>query len=198
VGVKEGHWSRGVKSMPLTLGSGRDVVTLEVPPLHHLTILTDGLPGEAKVGLRAQGGDANIWISPKTPEDGRVRFDRLPAGRYMVWAQGEGERQEMVVALCGPTSVRFAPQAMNALLVDIHDLDGHLSRAGLKDGDLIVKIDGEEIVNRDQGRGLLTVGRSKESVKLTVLRGRSSLEIPIDLRRTRGEQAGGRLLASPR
>jgi hypothetical protein len=180
VGVKEGPRALWVKKVPLKLAAGANVVTVAVPPLHELTVIVDGLGEAAQIGLCLEGGDVNLWIPGKTPTDGRVRFERLPAGRYVVSSEGVREPGQMVVALRGSTTVRFEAQTMNALYVHIRNLDGHLARAGLREGDLVIAINGEEIVNRDQGRLLLATAQAEGTATFTIVRGRARLEVSMD------------------
>ena len=100
----------------------------------------------------------------------------------------------------GQSVVRYVPRPITAYRVSITDPEGGFALAGLRDGDVVVGIDGVEFKDQAQMSALLTLARTNEGSTLSVIRGRSSLTVTIDLSKTgtSGSKAGGRLDRSAR
>ncbi|MCH7708151.1 MAG: hypothetical protein IH884_06660 [Myxococcales bacterium] len=78
-------------------------------------------------------------------------FERLPAGKYKLSMSDEmGLGGEMKVVVDGDLTVIFDPKELNALLVSITDDASYLATVGLRDGDLIIGINGKEFKNMMQ------------------------------------------------
>jgi S1-C subfamily serine protease len=83
-------------------------------------------------------------------------------------------------------------------MVEIDDTDGGLAMAGLKSGDLVIGVDGEEFKDETDLRARWMTAAAKETARLIVLRGAKRIEIVADLTKLRGREAGGTLRTTTR
>jgi hypothetical protein len=107
LGVNEGIVARWISSRRVRLRRGTQVETLVIPALHELTVEAGDLPPGRRIGLRREEGEVSEYLFLRLPKDGRVRFDRLPAGRYTVYCDDPARPGDMTVELAGTTTVRF-------------------------------------------------------------------------------------------
>jgi hypothetical protein len=165
------------------IGPGENRLTVPMPPLYDLTVL-------ATEEVRARQKDGELWLFPREPEDGRIVFHGLPGGTWIL--RGSESEGAMTVTLPGPAEVEFAPVEANAYEVKIRDPEGALARAGLRDGDLVVGVNGEEFEGGRKMRAKLMLARSEEGPsRLLVLRGGARIEVEIDLNALRDAPDGG-------
>jgi hypothetical protein len=150
------------------------------------------------VSLRAIGrtGYAPRWSA--RVEGGRAVFEGLPAGEYQISGSGALPRGQMRVNVPGQTTVRYEPQTVNAYFVRIRSPEGYAAKAGLREGDLVVGIDGQEFTSEAQMGALLTLAREKEECALLVLRGRRTLTLRGDPKRLWGRDSGATLQPTSR
>ncbi|MCU0724112.1 MAG: PDZ domain-containing protein, partial [Planctomycetes bacterium] len=100
-------------------------------------------------------------------------------------------RMEFSVPCASPLT--FTAMVVNALLVRLRDADGPFARLGLRDGDLVVGIDGKEFESEEQMFLLMAGSQSKESVTFMVLRGGAVVSIPAALGTLMEGDPGGSL-----
>jgi len=180
-----------VSRIRVDLKAGENRHTVLPPKLHRLTVLTEGLPEDIRLSLRPRDRSGGWWgTDRKLPENGRIVFDRLPAGDYVI----EAGMQMMFVSVPGKAMVRFVASVINAMEVRIRQADGALANAGLRDGDLIVGVDGVEFRDLMHISSLLTGAMSKESTKLTVIRGGRKVVLEMNLGKImRARNQGGKM-----
>jgi len=189
--VREGRRGVTAETIPLTLKSGGNAETVRIPKLHTLTVITEDLPEDTRLTIRARRG-GRFDFDGKRPENGRVVFEDLPAGEYVV--QTHEDIQMMFVRVPGRSVVRFEPVTLNALEVSVRDPDGGLAKAGLREGDLVIGVNGEEFEDMIHMQSLLMRSARGGDAKLIVLRGARRLEVTLDLMKTmRGGDRGGDL-----
>jgi S1-C subfamily serine protease len=105
----------------------------------------------------------------------------------------------MHIAVRSDTTVRFRPEVQDARLVEIRDPDGAMARAGLRDGDMIVGVDGEEFKDSAHANALLTVASKRDAATLSVIRGGRLVELRVRVADFwGGRDSGGRLVPTSR
>ena len=97
--------------LEVELTSGENSVRMAVPQLYGLRVLVPGAREGSRVGLsrivegeRARTGS---WYSA-CDADGSAHFEELPAGAYVLRAQGEKRGQMRIEVPCG--DVVFEPE----------------------------------------------------------------------------------------
>ena len=115
----------------------------------------------------------------------------LPPGRYVILLWAGGASQEMLVNVPASGVVAFKSSEVNALEIEIEHSSGELGRAGARTGDKLVAVEGAPIAGRSGLRRLLSEHRSKDRVRVTLLRGAEEFEIEVDrVALVTGEAAG--------
>jgi len=187
-----------VTSEPVTVKEGENRVSIALPPLYDVVVIVP-VPAEGEkhrysMSLRHRVS-GRPWSSPPQPtvEGTRVTFQSVPAGEYVFMIYGGRLPQKMVITVPGTGVVRFAAQVFNARCVRIDDAEGYLASVGLKEGDLVIGIDGVEFRDTTHMRARFMEGRAKESARLLVVRGAKRFEVVVDLTKTSGKGAGGSL-----
>ncbi|MHC4473238.1 MAG: PDZ domain-containing protein, partial [Planctomycetota bacterium] len=173
-----------VTSDRVRVGPGENRHTLALPPLYTQRVRVDGDTAGQRFRLSPVNGLGGYWgVNLLAPEGGVFVFRRLPAGEYELTESGRRDTRTMYFTVPNAKSLAFEPVTVNALRVTVGDGSGPLAAAGLRDGDLIVGLDGEEFRNRTHMDALLKLARTRDSVELTVFRDRSTLTVTADLRR---------------
>ncbi len=184
--------------MAITLAPGANAVKIALPAFHSLTVLCAGAE---------PGSNFHIWrsvldarpITAEIDDQGRASVEHLTPGEYAISLPNENGVGVMTVQVPGPAQVVFAPQAVDALRVAVTSEDGRLARAGFRDGDLIIGVDGAEFENAQQMMFLLMSHSAAARVQLNILRGGVRLEIAASLSEwTREQTLGGTLLPAAR
>jgi len=183
----------------VVLRSGENKANVAIPSLYSLTVTVDGAADRSRLSLRSRSRGPGYRSHSARTKDGRAAFEGLQAGVYVLSGSGSLSGQ-MEVVVPGQSVVRYAPRPITAYRVSITDPEGGFARAGLRDGDVVVGIDGVEFKDQAQMSALLTLARTNKGSTLSVIRGRSSLTVTIDLSKTGtgGSKAGGRLDRSAR
>jgi type II secretory pathway component PulC len=83
--------------------------------------------------------------------------------------------------------------------VTIYRRTGYLAGAGLRDGDMVIGLDGEEFASEARMEAAFALAREKPTVTLIVLRGAARLALNVDPSRMQDlVDAGGSLQPFPR
>jgi len=179
------------ETVTTVLKAGDNSETLSLPKLYNLTVIVDA--GQEGASFRLNSRDSSRgWYgsSHKKATDGRVVFENLVPGDYTLQAWGSVSGQ-MYVTIPAQTTVRFEPVVFNAQKVRVRDESGTFVKAGLREGDLVVGIDGEEFLNERQMGALFTLAREKKNVTLTVVRGGRRLQVAVDFTDAYNQKVSG-------
>jgi len=82
------------------LRAGENALTLAMPTLYSLGVHVPEAPAGTDVRIMQQREEENQWgssTSERTDENGRVQFEDLPAGQYMLQAQSGGKHGRMKI-----------------------------------------------------------------------------------------------------
>jgi len=172
---------------PVTLGRGDAALSIPMPAVASFVVTFDESPGISSIQIQtvdADGTPSDV-IANGSPADraNQVEFSdfAIVPGRYRLVARDVGD---MWVDLPGPERLVFRPRLFNALQVRTNGYSaGHLQEAGLRNGDVVVAIDGSELESKLQADACLALARTHDTAKLTVLRGGRRLEIAVDPKR---------------
>jgi len=192
--VKSDRDAPVIARVGVVLGVGDNALSIGVPGLIDLVVTFDA--GVVTSSLQIQSVDADgvpvQVVRDVTPDDGarEASFANLAVapGRYRLVARDVGD---MWIDLPGPTRIAFKPRPFNALQVRIPAAaKGYLGEAGLRNGDVIVAIDGVELESKLQTDACLALAKSHDSAKLAVIRAGRRFEVAVDAKRL---DDGGRL-----
>ena len=152
-----------------------------MPSLHTLEVRFPFELGGGHVSLYA----VVPYISEQPRVDGRVAKWLVPPGEYAVLHYRAGEMQ---VVVSGDTRVDFAGILPDRLRITILDEHGYLARLGLRSGDAIVAINGQEL------RGYVNLRETRDRIKngaqATLLVERDGVLITIELQPEKQEEPG--------
>jgi len=177
--------------VPITVKSGKNTETVNLPAFHSLTVLSPVAKEGAHFSISSSGGSGELsFYDNARISAGKAVFERVPAGTYVLSDRSGSIEGRMEVTIPGQTVVRFVPTPRDCLKVSIADAKGRLAMAGLAEGDVVVAIDGMELTGNRQSWALLQAAYVKPQTVLAVLRGRGRLDIALDLRKTSGDPGG--------
>jgi len=180
----------------IAVKEGENAVSVALPPLYQLTVIVPA-PAEGKKHRYSLSPQRRIrgsyWGSPPQPkvEGTTITFESVPAGEYVFHVSGGRLPQRMNVTIPGTGVVRFAAQVYNARVVQIDDPEKYLGSVGLKEGDLVIGLDGVEFKDDSHMRARFMEARAKESSTLLVQRGAKKFNVVVDVAKIRGKDAGG-------
>jgi hypothetical protein len=168
------------------LSSGENRLSVALPPLHSLSVsASEGVQGKIRpysVERRAfWNWNVAVNFPAVTPTaTGLARFQRVPAGRYIVVLPGSASKSDMIVDVPAAGTVEFKHTSLNALEIVVTDPEGVLAAAGARTGDRIVAVNRETFENRARFRALVTENRESDSVALSLERSglRTIVHIP--------------------
>jgi hypothetical protein len=199
-----GRGGTTLSTTPITLLPGKNLQTVQMPSLHQLAVIVEGMDPNSRIDLRQLSPDGSGFTGvqvngARVGTGGRVVFERIPGGTYKLLTHGREPEGEMVVDVSGPSEVRFEPKPLNAMYVTVADPAGHLAGAGFKTGDLIVGLDGSPFVDQAQMNALLNGAAVKESARARVRRDGMEIDLPFDPRLLhRFKELGGNMWPSSR
>lgn len=156
---------------------GTTPVGLTLPPLFPLTIMFENPGVDARMRLY-RSGSREILTDVKIREDGRMCIACLPAGEYKVEAWDIPNGGDMIFSVPGPEEIRFSPTQYNALAVK--DPQGLLAGIGLRNGDLLVAIDGTVFENTEQMVLLFYSSMGRKKSTMTVVREGRELQLELE------------------
>ena len=172
---------------PVTIRAGENRQTVQIPKLYSLTVIVPDGDESARISLSpAQSTPYGRSGRSQNAEGGEVRFEDLPAGEYVINGRTTAGRGTMNVVVPGQAVVRFVPELKNAMLVKLSDANGAAGKAGFRDGDLIVGVDGVEFQNEEHMQSLIRAAWAAEGAKFDVLRGRQRISIAANRDLIRG------------
>ncbi|MDF1799064.1 MAG: hypothetical protein P1V81_07805 [Planctomycetota bacterium] len=170
------HDSSKLDSVEVNLAGADASVQLSVPMLHDLLVLAPDLGPETFLNLSPKDDD-NPFSNRKNQQldaSGRATFTGLTPGIYML-AGGGGAPLEVQV----PSSeVVYQPKLPIGLRVVITNEEGGLFQAGLREGDVILSTDGNDLAKPQHMNQFYQV-IAAASVDLVVLRGGSTTSLSL-------------------
>jgi hypothetical protein len=187
-----------VASSLFELAAGPRKLTLPFSELGTVRVATDPKERASYTLFRPdapQDVDSRARRESTRDDDGILTFVDVPAGTFELRGPNGAS---MLIETPVNEVVRFGADPIRVLRVVIRDPKGAHARAGLKDGDRIVAIDGREFESRDE---LLRIRQSLkgETVTLTVQRKDERFEIEIETRLVTGAgDPGGYFLEAAR
>lgn len=189
------QWSSGLLlELPVTLVSGENRLSVQVPALHTLEVVFPVATASGSVQVKREGEENPYGARHSNFSEGVARIEGLVAGRYSVQAWGEGMKSGTAlvdVPASGP--FHFEPAPINALRIQVNDDAGPLAQAGFKSGDMIVKINGMPFEGEEQLAVIGVFLQGAEEVKVTVDRGGEEVELTVDPRKLMRGDPGGSL-----
>lgn len=173
---------RVVAQVPVRLRAGENVVPIEVPTLHSLTV---------RVPFAAKGTDVFVSVAVRPDrdvagqvvrigDDGTALVSDLTAGLYAVHVVTGGQTHEMLVRVPVSGPVTFASTTCAGLVVTVADAGGLIGRSGFATGDVITAIDGidaDTLMHVDEA---IYRARTRQSVNVDALRGGRRITLTID------------------
>ncbi len=174
----------------VTLGPGKSALSIPAPRLHSLVVVDPEAKPDQTLALRFEGNRLRSEARAQVDEGGRARFEPLPEGSYQLAREGDASGA-MRITIPGPAEIVFKPSPYTALRARIADADGPWGKAGLKDGDLIVAIDGKDLESADGLQRGYAVLVAVEEATVTVLRGGSRIDLTVNGRRLLTEDIEG-------
>jgi len=172
------RWA-GADIVTTTLKPGENVATVDPPKLYSLTVIVDGEQEKASFRLSSSTQGMYYHSDTKKPQGGQVAFENLVAGEYVLqsWGSTNGT---MKISIPAQSTVRFEAIVYNAQKVHVKDVDGTFVKAGLRQDDLLIGIDGEEFTNERTMQAMMTLAMERKNVSLLILRGGRRLSVPVD------------------
>ena len=172
------RWASG-DVVSTTLKPGDNTATVELPKLYSLTVVVDGEQEKASFRLSSRTPGYHYYSNTKKPQGGQVVFPNLVPGDYTLQCWGTTSGQ-MKVSIPAQLSVRFEAIVYNAQKIHVKDVNGTYVKAGLRQDDLLIGIDGEEFTNQQTMSAMMTLARERKNVTLLILRGNRRLTVPVD------------------
>ena len=119
-----------------------------------------------------------------------ISGDDLVPGVYTIqcWGSASGK---MEVSVPAQGTVRFEATVYNAQKAHLKDVNGSFAKAGVRDGDLLIGIDGQEFTNERTMQAMMTLAAERKSVSMMILRGGRRLTIPVDFSQVWNGQVAG-------
>ncbi len=167
--------SRILGRWPVTLAAGENSLEIDLPVLRDLVVTADEPAKLDDMSLRRWDDVLRRWewAGECTRTGDRKVYPGLPAGRYRL----ESPDGEMQLALPVAGEVRFRPRPYNALRVTASGPESCAAKSGLQPDDLVVAIDGAEFEGLLQLEAAVAAAKTRDSARLTVLRGTQRLEV---------------------
>lgn len=181
---------RGVISRDVTLVSGKNELSIDVPPLHTIVIRVPGESEATTLHMQSTVGNQYGGRSAEVDASGAAVFDHVPEGIYNV-SDSRGLGDQMIVHVPRDRDVEFAPLPPNCMRVYVHSEDGALAKAGFESNDVMVAIEGQTFDNAMQMQAHFMAAAAKKEITVTVDRGGQMLELNLDLKEMTNPRAMG-------
>lgn len=196
--VSRNEWeTQNATSQEVDVTVGRTSITLDAPVLHRVVVVAPGLPEGTHVSLSRKQAGANESMryfgggnSAQTDANGRAVFAEVAGGNYIVSANGAASTIEIVVPCA---DVLFEARVPDALRISIADIEGLMHAAGLRSGDLLIAVEGNDPKSATQLQQLVYGARDDAPLRVTALRNGSAQEYTIGVPEsgTRRSKLGG-------
>jgi PDZ domain-containing protein len=174
----ENAWKYVVASAPISLVAGENRTTVAMPALYSLTIEVPADVDDRTVQCyrKESENDGTSMGQASVDATRHASFENLPEGTYEVSCGGES--MSVRVPVSGP--VRLQSKPLDALRVYIQDEEGRLARSGLKDGDLIHRVDGTDFKTSADFEKAIGARLSNKSIVFTITRGGRDVELTVE------------------
>lgn len=164
--------------------AGANQVQLRIPPLYSLEVhWADGKEG-TRLSLEAPEGGRVVFSMPSASLDarGHATFENIPAGHYALVA-GFGRSAQRMQVTIPSEAIEFTPIEIQCLRVVITDPTGDYAKIGLKSGDRIIGVDGEEFVDTPS-MAIFEVLNTSKSARLNLLVDRAGSRVELSVQGT--------------
>lgn len=165
---------RELYRQPVTLVAGENTLTALVPSLYTLTIVK-GDVDITRVDVRGKDTEFEHRGYRSEVKDGRLVIEGVPPGTYILETREGG----MEVVVNRDTEVVYAPLAYDCLALSV-EVGGVAEDLGLRDGDKLIGIDGEEFESAKVGSLKMQTSLALESTTWTVLRGGVRVDVTFN------------------
>ncbi len=130
------------------------------------------------VGVNTHRGAPGFYLARPTDESVRARIAQLVAGETI-------GRRSLGLALAPSHVARRLRQAVGlpdraGLLVRGVDVDGPAARAGVREGDLLVRAGGRDVADVDELHAVLDAVGAADSLAIVIVRGVDELELVVE------------------
>lgn len=167
--------SRILYRQKVTLTAGENSLSALVPELFTLTVLT-GETRVSRITVRSKdGGFEHEGYRSRGSDDGKLVLEAIPPGTYVI-TSNEGT---MEVVVSRDTEVQFEPRRYDCLVLTVK-AGSYPETAGLRDGDKLIRVDGEVWERIELAHNLAQASMSKDSTTWTVLRGGIEIDIALN------------------
>jgi len=194
------HHDAVVLEQVVSIAPGENRFVLELPTLHTLVVDFPGFTakgGQASLSTlesRSEVGTTSTRSISAPIVDGIATIEGILPGRYVLRAWGEGLAQgATIVDIPATARYSYVERIANALRVNLWTDEGAYTRAGLRDGDWIVKIDDRPIEGAGELAAMWVFLREAERVKFTVERDGELLDLTVAPKELFGSNPGGSL-----
>jgi len=161
----------------VTLSAGQNEIALPVPALYDLVVRVP--PSIKRLGIRNLASSSSSFRLFEA-QNGKVVFQDLPAGTYRLITGGFYPKF-MTVEVPAPGEVQFEAEIINALRVIIRNPEGSLAKAGFKQDDIIIALDGKEFNGMKEMSAAFREATSRGRIEATVIRGGNMLKLTLPL-----------------
>jgi hypothetical protein len=158
--------------------AGDNRVTLTAPELFSFTVLVPPEHRGKRMNVRRVD---NFRYSVPKPTDQEEEFEAsgLFAGEHVIWCTGAGEMRVSLPAAHGQ-KILFQPLPFNALRVSYRFArEGSSEALGLRDGDVVVEVDGAALADAEDASALAWESYNKEETVWIVQRDGQRLELRL-------------------
>lgn len=147
------------------VASGSSTQTCPVPKYYTLTLLVPDPKAASRIGLRSADGKVNRHARRETTA--RMTYPGITAGEW-IFASDNGE---MRIVVSGDTEVTLAVKAFDCLSISGIKPGKQIEAMGLRNGDLLVAVDGERPETAELLQVKVQAAMDKEASVWTVIRG---------------------------
>ena len=171
-----GHSSISLVREEVTLASGENVLTRNIPRLYALKVKCPNADDAPRLKLKRDGHTRYARSGDNSIQDNTVEFPYLIAGDYVL----ETRQGRMKVTVPAAGTVEFAPPPFDCIVMSSIKEGGIVEGLGLRNGDRLIAIDGDEIGMGEIGQAKIMVSLSKTSTTWKVLRNGVETEVIFD------------------
>ncbi|MCZ7608102.1 MAG: hypothetical protein M5U25_18995 [Planctomycetota bacterium] len=125
----------------VSLRQGDNEFSESIPELCSLTIRAEDESKPPNLDLKSTTGGLNVDVSRGNFRQGVLTIPFLPAGTYLL----KSSVGQMKVTLPTSSEVVFRPRPWDCLKLEIQPEGGVIEALGVKDGDLLIEIDGKAV-----------------------------------------------------